>query len=413
MGFSTGNITRTRSLSLQFLLVLLLICSSFLPAYAAAVRTILDVLAPLAPNDDGSAGPIPLGFDINFFGRTGNGAFVNNNGNITFDGPLDTFTPFGLSNTNTPIVAPFFADVDTRGRGSGTVLFGQTTVENRQAFVVNWPNVGHYDQRTDKLNAFQLLLVDRTDTGMGNFDIEFNYDSIQWETGDASDGMDGLGGSSARSGYSNGTSTPGTFFEIPGSAMNGAFLDGGPNALIDGRFNSDVDGRYIFAVRNGMVIVPGSDQDNPLLPNNQEPGIFRFFNVPSGLWFDPPLVPGFLYDITSPGSLFTAILDCPTGFSSPFEIYVGGNPVGMCSPGNGFTFAGSGVDAFEIRGINPLVDAANPLAFPLQLAFSTSTASFDMIAQQPVGQIPEPSTWLLMLSGLAGIIGMRYRRRRL
>jgi hypothetical protein len=37
----------------------------------------------------------------------------------------------------------------------------------------------------DKLATFELLLVDRSDTGAGNFDVEFNYDTVQWETGDA------------------------------------------------------------------------------------------------------------------------------------------------------------------------------------------------------------------------------------
>jgi hypothetical protein len=70
----------------------------------------------LAANDDGSTGEITLPFDVNFFGTTYASLFVNNNGNVTFNAPLGTFTPFGVGAgyTGQPIIAPFFADVDTR-----------------------------------------------------------------------------------------------------------------------------------------------------------------------------------------------------------------------------------------------------------------------------------------------------------
>ena len=63
------------------------------------------------------------------------------------------------------------------------------------AFCVNWVNVGYFSQHVDKLNSFQLLLIDQ---GSGNFDIEFNYDKVNWETGDASGGSNGFGGSLGR-----------------------------------------------------------------------------------------------------------------------------------------------------------------------------------------------------------------------
>ncbi|HFE47835.1 MAG TPA: PEP-CTERM sorting domain-containing protein, partial [Chromatiaceae bacterium] len=61
---------------------------------------------------------------------------------------------------------------------------------------------------------------------------------------------------SARAGYSNGTGNAGTFFELAGSAINGAFLDGGPNALISNSLNSNINGRYIFEARNGIIAPP-------------------------------------------------------------------------------------------------------------------------------------------------------------
>ena len=78
-----------------------------------AIRTGFDSFA-LPPNDDGSSGPTAIGFPINFFGQTFSSLFVNDNGNVTFDQPLSEFTPFSLQTTQREIMAPFFADVDTR-----------------------------------------------------------------------------------------------------------------------------------------------------------------------------------------------------------------------------------------------------------------------------------------------------------
>lgn len=224
-------------------------------AEAVTVRSGFDANT-LAPNDDGSTGSVPIGFDINFFGITSDSLFVNNNGNVTLDNPLGTFTPFDLTSTGRQIIAPFFADVDTRPAGSQPVTFGGGTADGFNAFGVNWVDVGFFPNRVDPLNSFQLLLIDRSDTGAENFDIEFNYDRILWETGGASGGdANGLGGNSARAGFSNGTGVPETFFELLGSAVNGAFLDGGPFSLVNGS-NIGVPGRFVFEARNGVVLPP-------------------------------------------------------------------------------------------------------------------------------------------------------------
>ncbi len=209
----------------------------------------------LPPNDDGSTGLVALGFTLNFFGIERSEVYVNNNGNLTFDSPLATFTPFDLTSTGREIIAPFFADVDTRSAGD-PVTYGTGTFDGRPAFGANFINVDYFPSSVSHTNrnSFQVILVDRSDVGPGDFDIIFNYDQIQWETGGASGGdSDGLGGDSARVGYSNGTGDSGTFFELPGSAVNGAFLDGGPNALSQNSLNSSVVGRYVFQSRGGGI----------------------------------------------------------------------------------------------------------------------------------------------------------------
>ena len=115
-----------------------------------------------AGNDDGSyPSAVLLPFALKFFGDTYTHVYVNNNGNITFDGALSTYTPFIISTTNRVIIAPFFADVDTRNSVSGTTTFGKGTFGGRSAFGVNWVNVGYFNSHDDRLNSFQLVLIER------------------------------------------------------------------------------------------------------------------------------------------------------------------------------------------------------------------------------------------------------------
>src|SRR4051794_18632817 len=244
--------------------VFALLSSIALAATASAAAIVDDAAcntSVLPANDDGSTGTVALPFTLNFFGNQHSSLFVNNNGNVTFDSSMGTYTPFGLTAGGIPeVIAPFFGDVDTRGTGSDPVHYGATTVGGRQAFCVNWDGVagvGYYSNGTDKLNKFQLLLVDRSDSGAGNFDIIFNYDQIQWETGGASGGSDGRGGYSAHVGYSNGSGDTGTFFELPGSGINGALLDSNASGLTHDSRNSVTPGRYIFSVRNGAAPTGG------------------------------------------------------------------------------------------------------------------------------------------------------------
>ncbi len=98
----------------------------------------------LAANDDGSTGAVPLPFVLDFYGNEYSSLFVNNNGNVTFDEPLSQFTPFDFTISGVPMIAPFLADVDTRGAGSGLVTYGNVTVGGRTAFCVNWVDVGYF-----------------------------------------------------------------------------------------------------------------------------------------------------------------------------------------------------------------------------------------------------------------------------
>ncbi len=231
------------------------------PVHAQAIRDAASFTGNTLPaNDDGSTGLVSLGFSANYFGTSFTQTYVNNNGNITFNNSLSQFTPVNLTAASAfPIIAPFFADVDTRGAGSSLMQYG-TSVDGggRNVFGVNWINVGYYQSASDKLNSFQLILTSRADIAIGDFDIEFNYDRVLWETGSASGGVNGFGGTSAAAGFAAANGVD--FYQLPGSLINGAFLNGGPNALISNSLNSNVLGRYIFEVRNGTIITPPVSQ---------------------------------------------------------------------------------------------------------------------------------------------------------
>lgn len=53
-------------------------------------------------------------------------------------------------------------------------------------------------------------------------------------------------------GFNNGV---GTSFEVPGSGVCGALIDGGADQLMTAT-NDGVPGQYLFEVRNGTVITP-------------------------------------------------------------------------------------------------------------------------------------------------------------
>ena len=129
---------------------------------------------------------------MNFFGTTWTGLYVNNNGNVTFGSGLYSFTPTSIGGSfSSPIIAPFWGDVDTSsinyydanisdgfvtptagGNSMGSNLTWYDIDTTTNTFTVTWDDVGYYSSNTDKLNAFQLQLIS---TGNGNFDIVYRY----------------------------------------------------------------------------------------------------------------------------------------------------------------------------------------------------------------------------------------------
>jgi hypothetical protein len=105
------------------------------------------------------------------------------------------------------------------------------------------------------------VIIDRNDTGVGNFDLEFNYDKIQWESADDSWGQyGGIGGQFfPLIGISKGDKT--SAIAVDGWKQSRVYLDrkadnsrNTATGLIYQKFNSDFPGRFVFPFRDGRVM---------------------------------------------------------------------------------------------------------------------------------------------------------------
>ncbi|MDO9016982.1 MAG: nidogen-like domain-containing protein [Deltaproteobacteria bacterium] len=184
------------------------------PREAAAVDLIADLGGPagfgthfLAENDDSSSGEIDIsrGFPggLRYFAGTYRSIFVNNNGNITFRGAVGQFTPTPFPIADQPMIAPFWADVDTRGGGRPGRNGVWWDVRPGQV-VITWHNVGYFGSHVDRLNSFQIVLRGGSEMDEGQFEVEFRYARCEWTTGDASGGSGGRGGTPAQAGFDAG-----------------------------------------------------------------------------------------------------------------------------------------------------------------------------------------------------------------
>lgn len=169
----------------------------------------------VAPSDDGAyilavdggtgtaATPVALGTGFGTGILLGvqryNTFFLNNNGNLSFGAALTTYTATRFPLRDSPIIAPWWGDVDTRGGGQPArnhVCF----VSEPSRLVATWYRVGYYANHDDRQNSFQIIVTPAGAAGSGDFDVEFRYGLCQWTTGDASGGTGGLGGTPAQAG---------------------------------------------------------------------------------------------------------------------------------------------------------------------------------------------------------------------
>lgn len=204
------------------------------PRKAAQGRASSDCFIPidtsytaLPRNDDGSFGPIALPFDFHLYGTVFRQVWINTNGNLTFLAPYGSFSSSGFPSPR-PMVAPFWADVDTREPTSGQIYFKLSATN----LIVTWDKVGAYGTAPEKLNQFQAIIGANTDMLLGpGQNVSLRYGDMQWTTGMASNGVDGFAGVPATVGINNGNGRD--YVQIGRFNVNSSAYDG-PGGAYDG-----------------------------------------------------------------------------------------------------------------------------------------------------------------------------------
>jgi hypothetical protein len=180
----------------------------------------------MLPNDDNYSNVIVLPFSFSFYGTTYNSVIINNNGNISFTNPYNNFTAFPFPDPSFNMIAPFWADVDTRSTNGGNVWYKL----NPHSLAIVWDHVGYFSMMEDKLNTFQLIISDGQDTLVpaGN-NVSFCYGDMQWTTGAASGGINGFSGSPATVGVNIGNGLD--YFQVGQFDTLGTAFDGPYNTI--------------------------------------------------------------------------------------------------------------------------------------------------------------------------------------
>jgi hypothetical protein len=104
--------------------------------------------------DDGSSGPISLGFSFPFYGGTYTDCYINANGNITFGGSESTWTEsVGGLTAGLPRIAALWDDLNMNI--AGKIRY---RTSGAQQFIVEWVNVPEYSTSATNQNSVFLVL---------------------------------------------------------------------------------------------------------------------------------------------------------------------------------------------------------------------------------------------------------------
>jgi MYXO-CTERM domain-containing protein len=261
----------------------------------------------MPPNDDGSWPTGATGLDLtpafpkglHFYSGSYTRGWINNNGSLSFKSAISTYTPNAFPGAPQPMIAPYWADVDTRdatecddgnypsgGSYPATATCGSGPDYTTEPLtngvwwsltpgqmVVTWNQVGYFLCHPTPANSFQMIL---TATGCGqtiapdggvagvDFDIEFRYSQCGWEAGDASGGMNGFCPSGtvgtsctpAQGGFDSAETPDTDFWSLPDSRMAGISAELCNNSNL----TPAQPGVWKFSIRGGVIECPTAGQ---------------------------------------------------------------------------------------------------------------------------------------------------------
>ncbi|KAH1019720.1 hypothetical protein HUJ04_009502 [Dendroctonus ponderosae] len=238
-----------------------LLCTFWASVAAIPAGLLYDFEVPevqqLPRENDVSSDEIPLQVAVKFYGLPYKSIYVNSNGFLSFQTEIPHFINMEFP-LDYPIIAPFYSNVDTSA--AGTVSYYETQnphllnratenvhenflddvdFEARSLFIATWNRVGYFNQQSDKLNTYQVVLIS---DGSSSY-VEFLYpqDGLQWiqGTGDES----GLPDARAQVGF---LSPDGKKHTLPGSATEQVSdLEKWSNIGLTGQFLYKISGKEI------------------------------------------------------------------------------------------------------------------------------------------------------------------------
>lgn len=239
---------------------------------------------------------ISLGFEFECYNKRYASAFINANGNITFETANNEFTPEPFCQSGPNMLAPFFADVDLESGGEIWYYVDEAS----HYLIVTWIEVGYYgceSENCEQSNSFQVIMTDGTIGEIGGVvmpeqaNVLFSYDKMEWTTGTGSGGNSGFWGSPATVGINQGDGKTcqdvGTF-NRPGRAYYGNTQDLGcpPNEvdylegkslILDGKTGEIIEPSYQLSLLGEQ-----KDDQHVLLWRTERPDDWDYFTIEGG-----------------------------------------------------------------------------------------------------------------------------------
>ncbi|WP_375173917.1 nidogen-like domain-containing protein [Pseudooceanicola sp.] len=178
---------------------------------------------------------------LNVFGHvySGDEIWIGINGLISFGTGYGAVPSATGLDPMVDVIAPFWADVDTRLVGEGPES-GDIWVDMAGSVLsVTWQDVGRFRRDNDGTNLFQIQMIDR---GSGDFDIRFSYERIDWVT-------------------STHEEEHGAQMVLSSARLPTPWVEGGATADLAMRpGNTGAEGSWLFEMRGGAL--PGLDLIN-------------------------------------------------------------------------------------------------------------------------------------------------------
>ncbi|XP_077526429.1 nidogen [Haemaphysalis longicornis] len=215
----------------------------------------------LPKENDISSAEVQLSSPITFYGTEYSTLYVNDNGIVSFLTEVPSFfsAQFPLPY---PVIAPLYSDVDTRG--AGRVFYRETqepallrrfdqliaanfalgaVFRARSIFVATWDGVGHYEQKSDKVNSFQVVIG--SEEGQAYALLLYPQGGLQWIQGDGKNPV--LPDAKAQAGFMSGDGRRFT-------ALRGSGTDHVIN--LDKMSNTAVPGLWAYQISGNEVVSP-------------------------------------------------------------------------------------------------------------------------------------------------------------